>query len=131
MTTHSAWLPQHRKSAGTARTMLRDFLADPVPNGELFACDAEVILSELVTNALLHGRSGPEQLIFIRFDLSPALLRIEVHDASGKPPTLAPVGADEECGRGLLLVERLSRDRGFGPREGIGKLVWATVGPEA
>ncbi|MDH6127423.1 ATP-binding protein [Kitasatospora sp. GP82] len=122
------WLSRHRKSAGSARRLLRDFLAG-LGGGEPYGFVGELVVCELVTNAVQHARTSPGRLILVRFELLCDVLRIEVHDASSKLPTVCPPsGADQEAGRGLWLVEQLSARWGCGPREGgIGKLVWAEV----
>ncbi|MER7752244.1 ATP-binding protein [Kitasatospora sp. NPDC097643] len=128
LSTYSCWLPRHRKSVGLARQLFGDFLAE-LPGCEPYFSDGELVLSELVTNAVLHAVAPPDRLIYIQFDLSPDELRIEVHDADPKQPTLHPTTEHDEAGRGLLLVSQLSTSWGCHPREGgIGKAVWALVG---
>jgi anti-sigma regulatory factor (Ser/Thr protein kinase) len=63
----------------------------------------ELIVSELVTNAVCHGE-GPiwMQLSFARGDL-----RVEVHDDGAGRPVRKHVGGDDECGRGLELLDGL------------------------
>ncbi|MDH6579795.1 ATP-binding protein [Kitasatospora sp. MAP5-34] len=128
---HACWLPRHRKSAGAARRLLRDFLAD-MAGGELFAEVGELLLSELVSNAVVHARTPPGRLIRVRLEFAPGQLRVEVHDASGVRPVVRPAGGDDECGRGLVLVRALAAAWGVCPREGgVGKAVWFLVGPSA
>ncbi|WP_280716643.1 ATP-binding protein [Kitasatospora sp. MAP5-34] len=126
----SYWLRRHRKSAGTARRLLREFLGD-LDGGELFVDVGELLLSELVTNSLKHARVSPGRLIAVRFELRDELLQVEVHDASGERPELRTLaGADDESGRGLWLVESLAVAWGCCPRPGgVGKFAWALVGP--
>ncbi|MDH6579826.1 ATP-binding protein [Kitasatospora sp. MAP5-34] len=126
---HACWLPRHRKSAGAARRLLRDFLADMV-GGELFAEVGELLLSELVAKAVVHARTPPGRLIRVRFEFGSGQLRIEVHDASNVRPVVRPAGGDDECGRGLLLVRELATGWGCCPRAGgVGKAMWCTLGP--
>ncbi|MFD7905568.1 ATP-binding protein [Kitasatospora sp. NPDC059747] len=131
MTGHSgrsqAWLSRHQKSVGAARSLLREFLAD-VDDGQLFLRSGELVLSELVNNALQHARV-PGRLIFVRFDMEPGLLCIEVHDASRRLPKMRTAGSEDESGRGLRLVDQLAKEWGVLPREGVGKSVWALVAP--
>jgi len=63
----------------------------------------ELVVSELVTNAVCHGE-GPiwMQLSFARGDL-----RVEVHDDGAGRPVRKHVGGDDECGRGLELLDGL------------------------
>jgi serine/threonine-protein kinase RsbW len=127
---HSAWLPRHRNSAGAARRMLRALLAD-VEDRELYLGVGELVLSELVSNAVVHGRTSPGRLIFVRFELLPGALRVEVHDACAERPTVRRVEGEEESGRGMWLIDQLSVRWGCCPRAGgAGKAVWAIVGPE-
>ncbi|MEV7023451.1 ATP-binding protein [Kitasatospora sp. NPDC093558] len=124
----SYWLPRHHKSVAAARKLLREFLADQ-PGGEPFISNGELVLSELVTNAVLHARTAPGRLIYMQFELCPDLLRIEVHDADSTRPTLQPADCHDEAGRGLWLVSQLASRWGCCPRVGgVGKAVWAMVG---
>ncbi|MFE5584517.1 ATP-binding protein [Kitasatospora sp. NPDC056531] len=125
-----ATLTRHRKSAGVARLHLRDFFAG-VPGGDALVDEAQVVLDELVTNAVAHARVPQGRRIGVRFEMVLDHLRLEVRDASSEKPAIRrSMGVDAESGRGLCLVEALSVEWGFMPRpEGIGKIVWALVGP--
>ncbi|MFI7640397.1 ATP-binding protein [Nonomuraea sp. NPDC049400] len=84
------------------------------------ACDfAELLISELVTNAVRHARG------IVRLSLSAAdgLLRCEVEDSSPLLPRLRAAADDDESSRGLALVEVLSSGWGSVPT-GRGKVVW-------
>ncbi|MFI6157300.1 ATP-binding protein [Kitasatospora sp. NPDC051170] len=124
-------LARHRRSAGLARSHLRMFLGR-VPKGAALAGDGELVLTELVANAVVHARVSKGREIAVRFEMVGGHLRIEVHDASNEKPAIRrSSGADDSSGRGLCLVEALSLGWGCEPRpEGIGKIVWALVGPE-
>ncbi|MCL8014232.1 ATP-binding protein [Streptomyces sp. AS02] len=72
---------------------------------------AELVVSELAANAVLHGRlPGRSFRLTLAFDASPGLLRIDVTDARGdRWPQARPVGAVSDAslhisGRGLALV---------------------------
>jgi anti-sigma regulatory factor (Ser/Thr protein kinase) len=93
--------------------------------------DVELLVSELVTNAIAAPQSGdrisPVRL-WLRADRTQVL--ILVWDASPQPP--APVDADDdaESGRGLLLVEAVSQKWDwYFPQGTGGKVVWALAGP--
>ncbi|MER7772113.1 ATP-binding protein [Kitasatospora sp. NPDC096140] len=124
-------LARHRKSAAVARSHLRDFLED-VPGDEAFTGGGQLVLSELVANAVVHARVSPGREIAVRFEMVCDHLRIEVHDASSEKPAIRrATGSGDISGRGLNLVEALSLEWGHSPRlEGIGKIVWALMGPE-
>lgn len=116
---------------GVARRLLRRHLAQWEMT-EL-ADTAELLLSELATNALRHA-SGPEdRLVETRFERLPdASLRIEVHDADDTEPQCQEPSAESISGRGLLLVDALTGGRwGVSDREGVGKRVWAECGHES
>src|ERR1700734_2830655 len=63
----------------------------------------EVIVSELVTNALVHGTGQIE----IRLSYEGGCLRTQVHDHGGGQPIRRHPAADCERGRGLGLVDGL------------------------
>ncbi|WUD79015.1 SpoIIE family protein phosphatase [Streptomyces sp. NBC_00510] len=86
---------------------------------EDLAADAEVIASELVTNAIRHG-SGPVSLRLIKH----RLLTCEVSDAGKSFPRLRHTCSSDEGGRGILLVSQLSHRWGSRWTTG-GKVVWA------
>lgn len=121
-------MPRHPKSSSAARGLLREFLGSVV-DGNLFAEVGGLVLTELVNNAVQHARTPRDRLIFLRFEMEPGLLRIEVHDACGELPAVRWAGADDESGRGLRLVEHLSQAWGLSPRAGVGKAVWALIAP--
>ena len=86
---------------------------------------ALLVVSELVTNANRHGGDGRCQL---RVALEHGRCRIEVIDSSPFRPVdvPAPVDAESECGRGLLVVSALARRWGSGAHR-LGKCVWAEL----
>lgn len=89
---------------------------------------AELVLSELLTNALRHTVPPPDSEIETRYELLSAGVRIEVHDADNTRPTVQSPSMDEEAGRGLALVDALTGARwGVSDREGVGKLLWAVL----
>lgn len=92
---------------------------------------AELIVSELVTNALNHACPPYGHLIVTRFERLASGVRIEVHDANVAEPKRREAGADAESGRGLALVDALTGGRwGVSDRNGPGKIVWAVCGDD-
>lgn len=89
------------------------------------AGNVALVVSELMTNALLHG-SVPGRLIRVRVTLGPHTLRVEVSDPRGeRPPSPRPAkDATGQFGRGLLLVGALAARWGWEPRI-VGKTVYA------
>lgn len=117
-----------------ARSLLRSFAGDN-PRTD----DAELVLSELATNAVMHSASRQDGGEFeIRLALLPGCLRIEVAD-QGQPvsaplsPPEESFGPDEdpafpygESGRGLMLVDAVA-DRWGRDRDPDRGLWWAEL----
>ncbi|MFD7908738.1 ATP-binding protein, partial [Kitasatospora sp. NPDC059747] len=95
----SIWLPRSRRAPGEARRRLSSLLA-AAPSGGQFLEPGLLAVSELVTNAVVHG-TPTGYLIYLALDVSPSRLRIEVHDARGdRAPVLSPPGRADVAGRG-------------------------------
>lgn len=89
----------------------------------------ELLVSELVTNAIKANRAM-EHLLPVRFWLlsDNARVMIVVWDANPQPPIRVDPTDEAESGRGLLLVEALSKQWDWNvPSELGGKAVWALV----
>lgn len=81
---------------------------------------AELLLSELVTNALIHTRHGA----VVTVTVAPTTLRVEVRDfVSGLPMVYVPNADDGTHGRGLVLVQSLADAWGV-KSHALGKVVW-------
>lgn len=91
--------------------------------------DIKVMASEMVTNALIHARSGVD----FRLREYPDRIRVEVQDSDPNPPIPTTLLEDEtrneqsETGRGLLIVDALALAWGSSPA-GRGKITWFEVG---
>lgn len=88
--------------------------------------NAQLVISELVTNALRHTRS---ETVSCELRINGSLLRVAV-SSEGAGPRLEPVQAreEDEGGRGLLLVVALSMGWGVRPGDsGRGHTVWADL----
>ncbi|MEV7288859.1 SpoIIE family protein phosphatase [Streptomyces sp. NPDC093252] len=84
---------------------------------------AELMVSELVTNAVRHSRRGPVVLRLVRGET----LLCEVDDDDHDLPTLLSAGPLADEGRGLRVVSTLAREWGAS-RTGVGKTVWFELG---
>lgn len=82
---------------------------------------AELAVSELFGNAVKAG-AGSEAVL--RMSWTPRRLRVEVCDASPRPPVVREADTADEGGRGLWLVRELAVRWGTQLRPG-GKCVWA------
>jgi anti-sigma regulatory factor (Ser/Thr protein kinase) len=104
-------------SAADARLALRAFLARgphtvPVPIPATLAVDAELVVSELVTNAIRHA-PGPCELILRLFR---GQLAITVWDTSAEQPTVRRGDRFRVGGHGLRLVHTVSERVAVAPR---------------
>ncbi|NEA50484.1 ATP-binding protein [Streptomyces sp. SID10815] len=79
-----------------------------------------LLASEIVTNAVIHGKG--ESVTFTLIFHPHGEVRIEVDDHSPGSPVVRDPGPDEEGGRGLRLVDFLSRDWGR-----TGTCTWCVV----
>jgi anti-sigma regulatory factor (Ser/Thr protein kinase) len=90
---------------------------------------AELVISELVTNAIRASRAtrlAPAVRVWLLSDRR--TVTIMVWDASPQAPARTQADDDAEYGRGLLLVEAASARWGwYVPRDHAGKIVWAVV----
>lgn len=92
-----------------------------LPEG--LASDAELVVTELVTNAVLHGHPPISLRVKGRRDR----VRIEVVDAGHAMPLRAQKNTENMTGRGLAVVDSLASAWGVEPATD-GKLVWAELG---
>ena len=82
----------------------------------------ELLTSETVTNAIIHGRSEARLRALVR----PEAVRIEIGDDNARHPQRAERNDQALDGRGLDIVALLARDWGVHDEEG-GKVVWFEV----
>lgn len=85
--------------------------------------NAMLVACELAENIVRHARSAG----WLRMELRGELLSIAVADADPTPPRLRPPHERRHGGRGLVVVDELSRAWGYAPRPGGGKVVWAVL----
>ncbi|AZM59012.1 MULTISPECIES: SpoIIE family protein phosphatase [unclassified Streptomyces] len=102
---------------GRARAAVREQLHDWRLPG--LADSAELMVSELVTNAVQHSHARPLALRLVRGDT----LLCEVEDDDHELPTLLNARPTDEAGRGLRVVSTLAREWGTS-RTASGKTVW-------
>ncbi|MGV9249034.1 SpoIIE family protein phosphatase [Streptomyces sp. NPDC003710] len=111
-------LDPHAKAVATARAHTRQQLALWGIDEET-AYTTEMIVSELVTNAVRYG-TPPLRLQLIK----DRALTCEVHDGNSLAPRLRHANTIDEGGRGLFIVAQLAQN--WGVRYSLdGKTVWA------
>jgi anti-sigma regulatory factor (Ser/Thr protein kinase) len=122
-------------------TTTRAFALDPLSPrrarrfvaAELVGLAAETIetialmVSELATNAVIHGRSG----FSVALSRSAREVRVEVADEGAGVPAVRNPDRQQASGRGLRLVDNLADDWGTRSVDPTGKTVWFVVGLRA
>ncbi|WP_233518158.1 ATP-binding protein [Streptomyces corynorhini] len=112
------------ESVCAARRLLR--LALIVWGMEEMRDAAEVVISELMTNSVVHARRDSVRATVTR--LSDERVRVAVVDLSHERPQPRTADSTEESGRGLEIVDALSGGRWGVDSLPWGKRVWADVG---
>ncbi|MFJ3883161.1 ATP-binding protein [Streptomyces sp. NPDC090077] len=112
------------RAVGEVRRALRELVRHRC-RGET-AEVAELLITEVVTNALVHTDQGAEVSATVRG----GRLRVEVRDHAARlPRPHVPSADDGTHGRGLVLVQALADAWGVDPLAmGSGKVVWFELG---
>ena len=112
-------LPGAPESTRAARGAVREALRAQGLDAQVDT--AELLVSELVTNAVLHARSDLEVQVLRRDDV----VRVAVLDADGRRPSRRRYGLAAGTGRGLGLVETMASAWGTSQDAGPwAKAVW-------
>jgi anti-sigma regulatory factor (Ser/Thr protein kinase) len=112
---------------GRARRWARSRLVGSgIRDDEPLAETLILLISELVTNAVVH--TGCPAVLRMLFGATGAAgtVRVEVADASCRPPQQRHAEGEDTGGRGLELVDGLADRWGWQP-EGAGKRIWCEV----
>ena len=120
-----------------ARRYIRQFLGSCRGIGMDTADTAELLVSELVANAVRYASNPkPAQqyservtagLIMLSLRNFGEVLLIEVYDADSDPPVLCDPDADAENGRGLMLIDALAKEWSYFIPPGGGKVVYCLL----
>jgi anti-sigma regulatory factor (Ser/Thr protein kinase) len=113
-------LPVSREAPALAREFLRGSTC--AEHHSEVVDDAVLLVSELVTNSVLHG--GPPVVVAV--DCDEATLQVRVRDGSSSLPAPREAASGDENGRGLALVAEMSADWGVDTEED-GKHVWFVI----
>jgi anti-sigma regulatory factor (Ser/Thr protein kinase) len=89
---------------------------------DMVLADAEIIASELVTNAVQAGCSD----IALTLSIHRGRLRLAVRDDAPGRPTLLAAAPEDQHGRGLAIVDSLTKEWAVDYVSG-GKEVWAEL----
>ena len=121
-----------------ARRYTRSFLNSCRGMSQSTAETAELVVSELVTNAvrfsgdpartLRYSERADAGLIALSLRHFPDGLLIEVYDTDSNPPVLCDADADAENGRGLMLIDALAKEWSYFFPPGGGKVVYCILG---
>lgn len=115
-----ASLPSSLASAREARTFVKEAIG--VPPDEPFDT-LELLISEVVTNAVQHTGAAPLVRVSRRGDM----VRVSVQDPSPRWPVRCFVADTDLSGRGIALVDVLSSSWGIELLDHVGKQVWFEV----
>jgi len=123
-------LPSDLGAAGLARALVRQALCQP--HAAHLAQAVQLITSELVTNAVRHGRAPISMSLDCVFGQGVVLA---VSDTGPTLPTARPAPPGAEGGRGIHLIEMLSSRWGVVQDAATGthtsrKKVWTVIDPE-
>jgi anti-sigma regulatory factor (Ser/Thr protein kinase) len=114
-------LPLDARAPGAARIVVE---RGRVPASVLE--DAQLVVSELVTNSVCHSGASAGAVVVVRVELTATTVRLEVQDP-GRAGAIAPRTPDVNGGFGLNLVERLSECWGLERAAAGGTRVWAQL----
>ncbi|RSS40449.1 SpoIIE family protein phosphatase [Streptomyces sp. WAC08241] len=104
-----------------AREQVRQLLHDWADEDQLDS--AVLMVSEMVTNVLVHTDGDALLVAEVACDGTSRRLRVEVSDTSDELPHRRRPGEMASSGRGLVLMEMLAHAWGVDPR-GEGKSIW-------
>ena len=119
---HEITLASQDRSVAAARR----FVSDRLDRHDLpmLVDDVTLVASELATNALRHAGTP----FTVTLTASAADVVLTVTDGSADRPVRVDAQDDDVAGRGLAIVELVSRDWGVVVEPGAGKSVWAAFG---
>jgi anti-sigma regulatory factor (Ser/Thr protein kinase) len=124
MTPQVMWIHETRLSPGPrSASRARHFVGSHLERHRLpyLVDDVKLVVSELVTNALVHARTP----IRVRLEEFLFCVRLTVHDDSPARPVVRVADTTDTGGRGLSIVDQCSVQWGTNIDADGGKSVWA------
>ena len=118
-------LPGDTTTPAAARRFVRTALESVEADPRVIET-AELLTTELVTNAIVHV--GSKSQLFLR--VARGIVRVEVTDPDDHLPSMAAPNVDDDSGRGLLIVNGLASAWGV-ERTPTGKTVWFELSPQS
>ena len=108
------------------RAVVADLEGRDLP--EEIISEAEIVVSELVANAIRHAKPLADGTIRVHWKVKAGVVEIEVSDGGGPlTPKPAPRSVWASTGRGLRIVRSLAHEWGV-TEERSGRTVWASLG---
>lgn len=108
------------------KTIVED-LSDGTISDEVIG-ECEIVVSELVTNAIRHAKPLPDGTIRVHWKVRPPRVEVEVSDGGSEDvPMPKPKAEWVNAGRGLRIVRSLAHEWGV-TDERHGRTVWASLG---
>ena len=109
MKTHDTLrLPLVPSTPGIARTRLAGFLTLHRASSDVID-DALIVISEMIANAVSHGKPDADGTIEVSWSINQSLLELSVMDG-GEGGSLEPIDFDQDSlsGRGLAIISRVA-----------------------
>jgi anti-sigma regulatory factor (Ser/Thr protein kinase) len=110
----------------TRRAVVEDLTAQGLA-GDILD-EAEIVVSELLGNAVRHGRSLSDGTVRVQWQVKSGVVELDVTDGGGGPtPKPQQPSVYATSGRGLRIVRSLAHEWGV-LDEDRGRTVWVSLG---
>jgi two-component sensor histidine kinase len=118
---HKLELRGGRYAPAKARAWVAELLAEHVFGVDRL--DTLVLVSELVTNAVRHGKADEQETVIVHLAIAADVLRVEVcDDGPGFTPPAMPTARRHGGGNGLVMLATMSSSWGVAGDDGT--CVW-------